>query len=299
MRKIFVFLFMFSFLMCVAYADYAAILERADVLDDEENHEGVKTFLLDSLKTVSIGREKAELYWRLARAYLNIGDQREDKGAEKEELLDLFAQGEEYADKSIDADADNHLGYYWKSSNIGRAGQVRGVLNSLFSAKPMKKLLNQAINLNPEHADSYYVLGQLYEQLPGFPLSFGNKDYAVSLGRKSLLLLEKELKTGIEDKMKYDYWTEMTKHLYARNWDSTKKLNEQKKKKAKYSSETDILKKSFYYEAQVVLSEVSDYDEAVELLGKAIRGLESIKQRKESEERDYKEAKELLKEWGL
>ena len=50
---------------------------------------------------------------------------------------------------------------------------------------------------------------------------------------------------------------------------------------------------------QVVLNEVSDRVDAVELLRKAISGFESIKQRKEDEERDYKEATELLKEWGL
>ena len=43
-----------------------------------------------------------------------------------------------------------------------------------------------AVRLKPDFANAYYGLGLLYASLPGWPLSFGNKDYAVSLLRKAV-----------------------------------------------------------------------------------------------------------------
>jgi len=279
------------------FADMTSLLEEADGLHDAENHMAAKELLLANLDAARSDAEKAELYWRLARALLNHGDEMEAQGAEKNALIALYEEGEGYADLTVELAPDSFQGYYWKSANIGRAGQVRGVLNSLFAAKPMRGLLEKALTLNPEHADSYYVLGQLYEQLPGFPLSFGSKDYAVSLGRKSLMLHQKELDAGIEDEVDYDYWTEMAKHLYARDWDSDKREKEQQKKRKKQSSAEGILEESFYYEADLALQPISDLQEAKEMLGEAIDGLSGLRKRSAEQDRDLEEARELLAEW--
>jgi tetratricopeptide (TPR) repeat protein len=279
------------------FTDMSSLLEEAESLHDSENHMGVKELLLANLDTASTDAEKTELYWRLARALLNHGDEMEPQGAEKDALIAIFEEGEGYADKAIELDPENHEGYYWKSANIGRAGQVRGILNSLFAAKPMRKLLEETLTRNPEHADSYYILGQLYEQLPGFPLSFGNKDYAVSLGRKALMLHQRELDAGVEDEIDYDYWTEMAKHLYARDWDAAKREKEQQKKKRKQASAEGILDKSVLYEADISLQPVSDRREAMEMLDTAIDGLTALRDRTEAQERDLKEAKEVLADW--
>ena len=278
-------------------ADFQEILDRVDQLHEEETYEQTKSLIESSLAEAKSGAEKAELHWRLARAWLNLGDEAEDSGTAEEALLAYFESGEAEAQKAIDADANNHLGYYWKSANIGRWGQVKGILNSLFKAKPMRDLLQQAVAVEPEHADSYYVLGQLFEQVPGFPVSFGDKDYAVSLGRKSLDLHEQQVKAGIEDEINYDFYTEMAKHLWERNYTAARRAREQGRKKNKYQSISDPMEKNFYYEAAVTLEGDSDREEALELINWVIRELKGLSGRTDSQEDDLKEAEEVLASW--
>ena len=206
MKRLGIFLALLLIIVPLGMADFQDILDRVDQLHEAEKYEQTKSLIESSLAEATSGDQRAELHWRLARAWLNLGDEAEDSGTQGEALLAYFESGEAEAQKAIEADPNNHLGYYWKSANIGRWGQVKGILNSLFKAKPMRDLLQQAVAVEPEHADSYYVLGQLFEQVPGFPMSFGDKDYAVSLGRKSLDLQEQQVKAGIEDEINYDFY---------------------------------------------------------------------------------------------
>ncbi|MQY76741.1 MAG: tetratricopeptide repeat protein, partial [Spirochaeta sp.] len=277
----------------LAAADFQAVVDQADKYHDLEKHEEVKEFLISSIKDTADDKQKAELYWRLGRAYLNLGDDAEDNGADEKTLLQIFEAGEEAASKAIDLDSNNHLAYYWKSGNIGRWGQTKGILNSLFKAKPMRKLLTRAIEINPEHADSYYVLGQLYEQVPGCPVSFCNADASVSLGRKAVALHRQQVDSGEEDEFRYDIFTELAKHLYARNWKSAKRNKGQAKKSSKYGSQKNILEKNFYYEGTIELKQVTDRIEASLLLSWAVKELESVSEPTKQHDRDLKEAKEL------
>ena len=278
-------------------ADFQAILDKVDRLHEAEDYEQARSLIESSMAQASSNPEKAELYWRLARAWLNLGDEAEDNGILDQELLAYFEQGEAEAQRAINADPGNHLGYYWKSANIGRWGQIKGILNSLFKAKPMRNLLQQAVASEPEHADSYYVLGQLYEQVPGFPVSFGDKDHAVSLGRKSLDLHEQQVQAGVEKEINYDFYTETAKHLWERDYSAARRTREQGRKRGKFNSTSDPMEKGFYYEAVVSLKDMSDREEALELINWVIRELEHLPRRTDAQEDDLREAKEVLESW--
>ena len=293
-RILAVFCVFFALSSAAAFASIDRIAEKADRMHEEELHEEAEDFLLRSLKDVKMGRDKAAILWRLSRAVLNIGDRKESEGAAAAELLALFEKGQQYADDAIRHDQKNHLGFYWKSANIGRWAQTKGILDSLFKAGPMRDLLKSAVALEPDHSQSYYVLGQLYEQVPGFPISFGNVDYSVSLGRKAVHLLEAQYKTGIEKEIDYDFYTELAKHLYKRNWISDKRTREQKRKRSQYESAKHPLEKNFYYEGVVELDSVSDREEAKKLLEWTIEKFETHPQVKTSTADDLAEAREVL-----
>jgi len=282
-----------------AFADFKDTLKKADNIYDSEQYKADKDFLLNAVNKAPGSKEKAEVYWRLARVVLNLGDQAENHGIKGNELLNYFVEGEKYADKAISADPDNFNGYYWKSANIGRWGQTKGILNSLFKAEPMRDLLKKTVTLNPDFPDAYYVLGQLYEQVPGFPISFGNTDFAVSLGRKAVDLYMKRYRAGLEKDINYDFYTELSKHLYKRNWNAGKRRREKGKKLKKYNSLNDPFEKSLYYEGVAEEKNESDRGEAVEMIKWVINELSSIQNRKTSQNDDLKEAKETLKKWGL
>ncbi len=289
--------FLFLFVTFVAFGDVSSLLKQVDSLFHNDKHIESKEILLKALSEAETDKEKAQIYWRLSRATVRIGEDKKDNGAPKDELLKIFEEGESYADKAIQYDSSDYNAYFWKSANIGRWGQTKGILNSLFKAAPMRDLLKKAIALKPDYPSAYYVLGQLYDQVPGFPVSFGNIEYAVSFGRKSIDLMRDWYEKGIEKEISYDFYTELAKHLYNRNWSVRKRKKYHAKQKRKYNSETDIFEKSFYYEGVVDIKSISDRQEAIELVKWTIKQLESIPNKKRSQLKDLKKAKEALAKW--
>ncbi len=278
-------------------ADFRQDMAQADLLHKHGAHEELRALLDAELARSADGGEQAEIYWRLARAWLNLGDQAEEKGAKGEALLAYFAKGEELAQKGIDADPNNHMVYYWKSAASGRWGQVKGIFNALAKAKPMRDLLHKALVLKPDHADSYYVLGQLYEQVPGAPLSFGDKDWAVSLGRKAVDLRELQVRAGEEEGLVYDYYTQLANHLWERNWSAAKRQKAQPGKAAEYAARTDPMEKNSYYEGTLTLKNLSDREEARELVAWTVGELQALPRRTQKEEDDLKKALQVQAGW--
>jgi len=278
-----------------AFALDDAAIEQADLLYEDDEPQAAFDILEDTLSTAGNGAERAEVLWRMSRAILDVGELEEDKGGPEDPVLAIYARGEQYGVQAVDADPRNHLGYYWQSANIGKWGQLKGILNSLFKAGPMRELLTQAINYEPNHADSYYVLGQMYEQVPGL-ISFGNKDFAVSLGRRSIELHEAELAAGVEDEMNHDYYVQMASHLLARDWDENKRGREQSKKERNYNDTNDVLERGCYYEGVIDIPGQSDQDEAEDLLRRMIDSLENISDRSDGQNRQLDEARELWDE---
>ena len=281
----------------IAFADTAAVLDEADGLHDGGHYIEARKLLLDSVGSAASGREQAELYWRAARESLDLGDGAEKVGKPQADILALFNEGEGYADKAIAADAGTDLGYYWKSANIGRWGQVKGIFDSLSKAQPMKDLLVKDLSINPDRSDAYFVLGQLYRELPGWPLSFGNIDAAVSLGRKAVDLRQAQVRAGTEKALVYSFPTELAKTLDKRNWSAATRVAEQKNKAAKLGSAATPLDKGSLYEATVTLKNVSDREEAKALVQQVISDETALPSLTAGDARDLQKAKDLLKGW--
>ncbi len=278
-----------------------SVLEKADQLHEDGKYKEEFRLLENELGNASTDHDKAEIYWRLSRSNLQITDQMERDGASEEELLAGYEKGVSYADKSLALEPDNYNAYYWRSANTGRWGETKGILNSLFKASSMRDDLEKAIKSNPSHGDSYYVLGRLYYAVPGV-ISFGNKDYAVSLARKSIDNQEKKARP-----YHYAYYLALAKDLISRDWSASKRLKAQKKKKSKYNSKRNILEKNWYYEGIVdfskvppysskPLSKLSDKEEAKAILVWLEKKLSTLPDPKPSDKDDLKEVRELLSE---
>ncbi|MGA2975946.1 MAG: hypothetical protein ABSF77_11615 [Spirochaetia bacterium] len=278
-------------------AETSQVALQADSLHDSGKYVEAKKLLLDTLAATTDAKEQAELYWRVARETLELGDIAEMDKKPQADILAIFTEGEGYADKAIAADPQNDLGYYWKSSNIGRWGQIKGVLNSLFKAGPMKDLLVKELSLNPDRTDPYYVLGQLYRELPAWPLSFGNIDAAVSLGRKSVELRESQVRAGTEKDLVYNFYNELAKTLYKRNWSAATRVAEQKNKAAKLASASTPLDKGALYEAGTTLKNISDREEAKALVQWVVNELEKLASINAPQKKDLQKAKDLLAKW--
>lgn len=272
-----------------------SLVDDADMLYESDEFERSVVILERVLNTATNDRERAEVLWRLSRATLAIGEALEDAEAPVEEALEVYVQGEQYGIEAVEADPSNNLGYYWQSANVGRWGQAKGILDSLFKAGSMRDLLRESVRFDPEHAGSFYVLGQLYSEVPGF-ISFGNVDYAIGLARKSIDLHETELAAGEEDEVAHDFYIQLANHLIKRNWNENRRNREQTRKAERYENAADPLERGWYYEGVSDIPPMSDREEAADLLRRMIRGLEAIRERSDSQNRQLERARELRRE---
>ncbi len=283
--------------VALAFSDVSGVTAQADALHDKGMYAEARTLLLGAVSGAADGKEQAELYWRAARETLELGDIAEKDKKPQAEILAVFTEGEGYADKAIAADPQNDLGYYWKSSNIGRWGQVKGILNSLFKAGPMRDLLVKELSINADRTDAYYVLGQLYRELPGWPASFGNIDAAVSLGRKAVDLRQAQFSAGSEKELVYNFVTELAKTLWKRNWSSDRRRAEQSAKASKLAAAATPLDKASLYEGSVALQDTSDREEARALVQWTITELVKLPALNAPQAKDLEKARTVLKGW--
>ena len=278
-------------------ADVSKVVADADAMHNQGAYAEAVKLLLDSIPSASGDREQAELYWRAARETLELGDLAEKAGKPQADVLAVFTEGQGYAEKAIASDPQNDLGYYWKSANIGRWGQVKGVLNAVSMSGPMRDLLVKELSLNPDRTDAYYVLGELYRELPGWPVSFGNVDAAVSLGRKAVEARQAQVENGVEKELVYNFYTELAKTLHKRNWSAATRAAEQKNKASKLASAATPLDRGSLYEATISLQDVSDRVEARALVQWVVGELQKVPFITAPQKKDLQKAKDALKGW--
>lgn len=272
------------------------LFQRADELDWQGLYGEERQLLQAVLANVKNPLQKAEIAWRLSRAILNYTESEHLAGRlTTEQALKAYEEGERYADMAINANPRSPDGYFWKSAQMGMWGQTRGVLDSLFKVAPMHENLRLALKQEPNYADAFYVLGELYEKAPGWPLSIGNIEYAVSLGRKACDLMEEQIRNGKLRFKNYVYYIALASHLWNRNWDFAKRRQMQAELKKKYYEKQDWLEKHFFYEGILELKRISDREEALQLLNMVILELSNLPTRTVGQEKDLKSARDLLK----
>lgn len=269
---------------------------KVEALHENEDYRGAIAYLESGLGQIS-GRPKAMALTLLARETCAWGTVRRSQGAKAEELLPIFEKGEAYASQALAHDKGLFQTYYWRSANVGRWGQVKGVLDSLFKAESMKNDLIAAIRLNPVHPESYNVLGLLHAALPGFPISFGNKDYAVSLARKAVDLVKEEWRTGQRKKPNSEMLVELARHLWARNWDAEGRVREQAQKRSQMNQATGTFEKSCFYEGSVTLPSLSDRQEARSLIAGLVTELRALPSPSPEQMASLANYQKLLEQW--
>ena len=76
----------------------------------------------------------------------------------------------------------------WQATVIATNAAFESSLTALSSLEKAKKLLEEAIRINPKSLDgaAYVTLGSLYYMVPGWPVSFGDEDMAENLLKTGL-----------------------------------------------------------------------------------------------------------------
>jgi tetratricopeptide (TPR) repeat protein len=160
-------------------------ITAADLHWSRRSQAGVTELLLQNLEDADRDYpNQGEVLWRLARAYWwkSTRIPKDDKKT-RLEWLDMAKATGERASKAAPANPDAH---YWYAAAMAETGSARGILQSLFMVKPTREALERGLAADPNHGSCHYLMAELYLQLPGPPLSIGNKQKAVEEARLSV-----------------------------------------------------------------------------------------------------------------
>ena len=281
----------------LAQDDPASQLEEIDRLDREDQQEAAISAARSLVRSLEGSRDQAEALWRLSRGIMKQTNLAQYQGLGDEDAISRYEEGAEYAQEAISIDSSIAEAYFWLAANQGSVGQTRGVLNSLFMASDLDELLHKTVRRDDDYPEPYFMLGTLYRELPGRPLSFGDDDAAVSFGRLAVALHEEEYRRGEDIVTFYDYYLELAMSLWERDWRENKRDREQDKKREEGGDVEGPVEEAALYEAEIRLSEESDREEALSLVREMEARLSAIANPSVRNRRDLEKARELLNDW--
>lgn len=118
--------------------------------------------------------------WRLGRSLVRFGERQDSK----KDKLKAFERAEELCRKAVELKPQDADAHFWLGLAMGKRGQTRGILKSLFLLGPLRREMEAVIKLDPKHGGAYHVLGEMDMQVPGF--AGGSKKRAVKNLEKAL-----------------------------------------------------------------------------------------------------------------
>ncbi len=275
------------------------VFEKADRLFEAKQYKEGLNLMQAAVHDYTSHTDLGKVYWRLAQFQLAIGDELVHISGTRKKLIDWFTEGEKMATKAIELTPSNPWGYYYRAAHSGRLGQMKGVFDALARTQSIRDDLSLALEYNDKHAPSYYVLGALYASVPEF-ISFGNTDYAVSLGRKAI-------DTGKADDSSYPFYLKLAISLSKRNKSVQGRNTCIKKAAARFGRMDGVMENHFFYEgvcdlhrkfpyASDGVAQLSDKEEAIVILDWLIKKYKGLTRLSPVDQYDLKEAEALLAE---
>ncbi len=249
------------------------------------------TALEEMLKGVNDSKSRAEVYWRLSRNYLIVGEGQKDKESRRA----TFAKGVDYAQAGIKADNRNPRCYMWHCANTGRWCQTKSLMKQASSVPVMVKDLEIIIDSLGviDYSEAWNALAELYFHHP-----FKSDDAAVNFMRRAI----ETIPAGETRISCYLFFANM---LLKRDFSRAQRVKEieQSAGKFKAAKKSSIERYSYYcgklgYEYKPVwsakyISIISDKEEAASVVKYAMSLYENSSNRGKNDTDSYKELQKL------
>ena len=119
----------------------------------------------DGLAQAAPAEADPETWTALARVCFIWGDVR---ATTPEQKLAAYEQGKNAARRAIELAPRSAMAHLFYGINLGRWGQTRGVLRSLFLLPELRETIRQTLELDPRHPAAYALAGNVDYEVPGF-----------------------------------------------------------------------------------------------------------------------------------
>ncbi|MBM4273723.1 MAG: tetratricopeptide repeat protein [Deltaproteobacteria bacterium] len=135
---------------------------------------------------LSAGGDEARVLERLTRVCFILGDMTEDPDQRRE----YYEKGRTYADQLLAAQPQGAAGHYWLAMNLCGEADACGALVGRKLLPRILEELHQALDLDQvyDRAGAHRVLGRIYFEAPGWPLSVGNMEKSLEHLTKAVQL---------------------------------------------------------------------------------------------------------------
>lgn len=283
---------MFKYLFLFLAIQFAQVDRDFAVRAD---YAGCRDTLLAMLPQAAPGAEKAEVLWRLSRAWLMLGD----AALSKEEKRSCFAEGIKYADDCIAEDPSNPEGYLWHCGNIGRDCQTRKLMDQAAVVPKMNADLTTVLDKlgRTDNSQAWQALSAIYWAHP-----FKSSDAAINYARMATLTIP-------ADELRIGTLTNLAEMLYKRNWSAKKRAYEAESNRSRFAAraKSNIDKYACFDGASEKelaapwlpegYTALSDREEARSIAAHAQRIFRNCKTPSPVDKSDIKILNNLLKQW--
>lgn len=244
-----------------------------------ENHDT----LLVMLENAFPGKEKADVYWRLSRASLMMGEETQDKTAKRAH----FKNGITYAEEGLKEFSSSKECYMWHCANVGRDCQTRSMVDQAAAVPTMTKDLTAILDKfgNVDYSEAWQALSEMYWHHP-----FKSDDAAINFARKAATCIP-------SDELRISTYTYLAEILHKRGWSAKKRVAVAADNAVKFRNETDSnIEKYSYYDGSVTYmpwsikpyAQMSDKEEAAVIVSYAKGLYNSCKNPTPVDAKDYK-----------
>lgn len=250
----------------------------------KENHDT----LLVMLESAFPGSEKADVYWRLSRVALMLGEQEEGKVAKRT----WYALGMEYAEKGLKEYSTSKECLMWHCANIGRDCQTRNIMEQAAAVPKMMKDLTAILDKygNVDYSEAWQALAEIYYNHP-----MKSDDAAINFTRKAATCIP-------PDELRISTYTFLAQMLYKRNWSAEKRQSTAAGNTSlfKGENESNIEKYSYFDGSRTYMPwsikpfvSMSDREEAKALVSYATGLYNSCKELTPLDKKDYEKLVEF------
>jgi tetratricopeptide (TPR) repeat protein len=154
-----------ALLLCAAPVSAAVDCSAVDALYFHRNEDGKLAQSQEAIDgLLKQTPDDPGLLWRKGRSLIRRGEKLEKKS----ERLAVYTEAEDVLKRAAAADPVSVDAHFWYGVAMGRYGETKGVIKSLFLIKPIRAEMSQVVALDPNHGGAHRVLGEILWQVPGF-----------------------------------------------------------------------------------------------------------------------------------
>lgn len=185
-----------STVLCAPQSEKVAqLIAEGDNYSEQQfnNQKALETFL----RADSLSPNNAEVLWRISRSYVDIGEHLPaNNDEEKDKQLETYQKAWDYANNAVTANPKSSMAYCRRAIASGRVALFKGVFSVGGLVNSTRDDCLKAIELDPNNAAAYYVLGRAHAKLVEKPkivrwplgLGWGNIDDAIKNYDKAIAL---------------------------------------------------------------------------------------------------------------